>query len=63
MYDLAADPDERHNLAADPGHATTRAELERDLAALLEAANRGGARDPMPIDEGIKTALPDAKIR
>jgi N-acetylglucosamine-6-sulfatase len=63
MYDLVADPDERHNLAADPGHAATRADLERQLAALLAAAGRGSGHDPMPIDEGIKTALPDAKIR
>jgi N-acetylglucosamine-6-sulfatase len=63
MYDLVADPDERRNLAADPAHAATRADLERQFAALLEAAGRGPGHDPMPLDEGIGTALPDAKIR
>ena len=63
MYDLTADPDERHNLAADPAYAATRTDLERQLAALLAAAGRGPGNDPMPIDEGIQTSLPDAKIR
>jgi arylsulfatase A-like enzyme len=63
MYDLTADPDERHNLAADPAHAATRADLERQLAALLAAAGRGPGHDPMPIDEGIQTRLPEAAIR
>jgi len=36
IYDLLADPDELHNLAADPGHAQLRAELgERMLAAVV----------------------------
>ncbi|MFM8985780.1 MAG: sulfatase [Planctomycetia bacterium] len=63
LYDLATDADERRNLAADPGHAATRAALERELAGLLEAAGRGPGHDPMPLDEGIKSGLPEAKIR
>jgi arylsulfatase A-like enzyme len=59
MYDLANDPGELVNLAADPAHAATRADLERRLAALTQTA----ATDTMPLDEGIKTALPDQKIR
>ena len=51
------------NLAADPAHAATRADLERRLAALLEQHGLGAGHDPMPLDEGIKTELPDAKIR
>jgi N-acetylglucosamine-6-sulfatase len=63
LYDLANDPGELVNLATDPAHAATRADLERRLAALLERHGLGPGRDTMPLDEGIKTALPDAKIR
>ena len=63
LYDLANDPGELVNLAADPAHAATRADLERRLAALLERHGLGPGRDTMPLDEGIKTSLPDAKIR
>jgi len=63
LYDLASDPGELVNLAADPAHAATRADLERQLAALLERHGRGPGRDTMPLDEGIKTGLPDARIR
>lgn len=51
------------NLAADPDHAATRADLERKLAALLDAHGLGPGKDRMPIDAGIKGELPDAKIR
>jgi arylsulfatase A-like enzyme len=63
LYDLSADRDERKNLAADPAHADTRATLERQLAELLGSFGLDQGRDTMPLDEGIKTALPDAKIR
>ena len=63
LYDLTADLGERVNLAADPAHAATRADLERRLAALLAAHGLTLATDTMPLDEGIKTELPDQKIR
>jgi N-acetylglucosamine-6-sulfatase len=63
LYDLTADPDELHNIAADPAHADTRATLERQLAELLASYGLDQGRDTMPLDEGIKTALPAAKIR
>ena len=63
LYDLQADPGETRNLAADPAHAATRADLDRQLAALLEAQGLGAGKDRMPIDEGIKDALPEQRIR
>ena len=63
LYDLSADADELVNLAADPAHAATRADLEQRLAALLAAHGLTAESDRMPLDEGIKSALPDQKIR
>ena len=63
LYDLTADPGELRNLAADPAHADTRAMLERQLQEVLASFGLDQGHDTMPLDEGIKTALPDAKIR
>ena len=63
LYDLRADPGELHNLAVDPKHEARRAELEKQLAALLSAEGLTPDKDRMPLDEGIKSQLPDAKIR
>lgn len=63
LYDLVADPGELVNLAADPAHAATRADLEQRLADLLTAHGLPAETDRMPLDEGIKSALPDQKIR
>ena len=63
LYDLSKDPEESRNLAADPQFASMRRQLEERLAGLLTAAGLGGANDKMPLDEGIKSELPDQKIR
>jgi len=63
LYDLEADPDEIHNLAAEPAHAATRADLEKRLADLLAAHGLTPETDTMPLDEGIKTELPEARVR
>ncbi len=63
LYDLTADPDELHNLAADPAFASTRDDLARQLTTLLTAEDLSPDKDKMPLDEGIKSALPDQKIR
>jgi arylsulfatase A-like enzyme len=63
LYDLKADPGERTNLVADKGSAATLATLEAELARLMAAAGLTPATDKMPIDAGIKKALPDQKIR
>jgi arylsulfatase A-like enzyme len=36
LYDLQADPDELHNLVADPASQATRAEMEKKLAAWMK---------------------------
>lgn len=63
MYDLKNDPGELNNLAEDPNYAGRRNELENRLAALLAGEGLAGKADKMPVDEGIKAELPDAKIR
>jgi len=63
LYSLSDDPEERHNLASDPQSAPMRRQLEGKLAELLAAAGLDGPRDRMPLDEGIKSELPDQKIR
>ena len=61
LYDLRSDPQELRNLIKEPAHAGRIAELQGELARLLKAA--GVEKDEMPLDEGIKQALPDQKIR
>ena len=63
LYDLSADPGETRNLAADPRHAATVAQLRTELARVMADAGLTPATDKMPLDAGIGTALPDAKIR
>jgi arylsulfatase A-like enzyme len=63
LYNLKNDPGELKNLAADPNHGATRADLEKQLAALLAAEGLTPDKDKMPLDEGIKAQLPDQKIR
>lgn len=47
LYDLKADPAQRHNLAADPQFASVRAELEQQLLSELRRT-----ADPRLIDDG-----------
>jgi N-acetylglucosamine-6-sulfatase len=63
LYDLAADPLELRNLAGDPAHAATVAALRAELEQRMRETGLDPANDPMPLDEGIGTALPDARIR
>ena len=63
LYDLTNDPDELHNLAAAEEHAKTRDELATQLARLLAAEGMTPERDRMPLDQGVKSELPDQKIR
>jgi N-acetylglucosamine-6-sulfatase len=61
LYDLKTDPDEAKNLIASKEHATRVAELNGELERLMRAA--GALPDQLPLDEGIKSGLPDKTIR
>lgn len=61
LYDLKNDPEERHNLVADPRYANRLKEMQAELARVLLEV--GITEDKMPLDEGIKQQLPDQKIR
>jgi N-acetylglucosamine-6-sulfatase len=61
LYDLKNDPGERHNLAEDPAYQDRISQLSALLDQLK--ADVGLTPDPMPLDEGIGTELPDASIR
>jgi N-acetylglucosamine-6-sulfatase len=63
LYHLATDPKETKNLARNPAHAATRTKLVGELARMLAAEGLTPDKDKMPLDEGIKTELPDQKIR
>jgi len=61
LYNLRHDSQERKNLVDDPAAAGKLAELKAELARLMRET--GIENDRMPIDEGIKTELPEKSIR
>jgi N-acetylglucosamine-6-sulfatase len=61
LYHIKADPEERRNLIRDPAQAGRVKELQNELERLMRQT--GVVKDAMPLDEGIKAALPDLKIR
>jgi len=61
LYHLAVDPGEDHNLINNPAYAGKVKELKTELAKLLHKT--GADPDKMPLDEGIKTELPEKSIR
>lgn len=63
LYDLNNDPGETKNLINDPKLAPKITELKAELARLMLATGLDGQTDKMPLDEGVKSELPDAKIR
>ncbi len=63
LYDLQADPAERQNLIANPAFEATVENMQARLERAMEAVGISPKGDPMPLDEGIGTALPDKKIR
>lgn len=63
LYNIEFDPEERHNLIGNPKYAGVVKELQAELARLMQQTGLTPESDKMPLDEGIKQQLPDAKIR
>jgi N-acetylglucosamine-6-sulfatase len=63
LYDLKNDPGETKNLIHDPKQASKVEELKAELVKQLAAVGLNESNDKMPLDEGIKSELPDQKIR
>ncbi len=61
LYDLASDPREEHNLIHDQDKQDLIESLNSQLLELMQQADIG--EDKMPLDEGIKSELPDKDIR
>lgn len=61
LYDLQNDPEERYNRIDDPAYAEVLQQLQTELRRLQEET--GALPDRMPLDEGVKTELPEASIR
>jgi N-acetylglucosamine-6-sulfatase len=63
LYNIEFDPEERHNLIAIPKYAPIVEKMKRELADRMAETGLTAATDKMPLDEGVKQALPDEKIR
>lgn len=63
LYDLKNDPGETTNLISKPELADQVTALQAQLAKLMLATGLDEKTDNMPLDEGVKSNLPDAKIR
>jgi len=63
LYNIEFDPEERHNLIGNPKYAVIVKQLQAELARLMKQTGLTPATDKMPLDEGIKSELPDQKIR
>jgi len=61
LYNLKNDPGETKNLIDDPRYTGKVKDLQGELRRLM--AQAGALPDKMPLYEGIKTELPDEKIR
>jgi N-acetylglucosamine-6-sulfatase len=63
LYDLRRDPAEQRNMIDDPASAGVVEELRGELTRLMAETGLTPDTDKMPVDQGIKTELPDQKIR
>jgi N-acetylglucosamine-6-sulfatase len=63
LYRISSDPLESKNLIADPKYAEVVTTLKTELDQQMAATGIPIGQDKMPLDQGIKTALPDQAIR
>lgn len=63
LYNIEFDPEERHNLIANPKYADVVRRMQGELLDAMRAVGLTPENDKMPLDEGIKRELPDQKIR
>ena len=61
LYDLKKDPGETNNLISDPAYRDTVNELKAELDRLMRQTD--ALPDKMPLDEGVKSELPEESIR
>jgi N-acetylglucosamine-6-sulfatase len=61
LFEIATDPEEARNRIDDPSCALVLKELQTELDRLM--ATTGALPDRMPLDEGVKKVLPDARFR
>ena len=61
LYEIRGDPNETRNLIQDRQYAPVVAELKKELDRLIREAD--GHPDQMPIDQGVRSELPDPAIR
>jgi N-acetylglucosamine-6-sulfatase len=63
LYNIEFDPEERYNLIDRPKYAGVVEQMQRELLKVMRDVGLTPKNDRMPLDEGIKQELPDAKIR
>ena len=63
LYNIEFDPEERHNLVANPKYTSVVNEMKLELVKAMAEVGLNESNDKMPLDEGIKSELPDQKIR
>ncbi|MCX7887523.1 MAG: DUF4976 domain-containing protein, partial [Verrucomicrobiae bacterium] len=63
LYNIEFDPEERYNLIDKPKYAHVVRQMQRELLRAMKEVGLTPANDKMPLDEGVKSELPDAKIR
>ncbi|MBL8810285.1 MAG: sulfatase [Planctomycetaceae bacterium] len=63
LYNIEFDPEERHNLIDNPKYADVVKTMQQELARVMNEVGLPPETDKMPLDEGVKSELPDAKIR
>ncbi len=63
LYNIEFDPEERHNLIDHPKYAGVLHDMQAELSRVMQETGLDTENDTMPIDAGIKSELPDQKIR